>query len=55
MEYDRHMTDRAARALGKKRWAGKTEEEKRAHSEAMNRARWGPKKKAGKKKGKKAK
>jgi hypothetical protein len=36
--------DPAAMAMGRKRWAGKTEEEKREHAEAMNRARWGKKK-----------
>jgi hypothetical protein len=35
--------DRAAVAMGKKRWADKSDEEKRAHAEAMNRARWGGK------------
>ena len=41
------MTNANGVALGKLRWAKKTEAERKAHSEMMNEARWG---KAGRKK-----
>ena len=48
----------AAVAMAKKRWEGKSEDEKRENAEMMLRARWGDRKKkskkvAAKKKGKK--
>jgi len=41
--------DPAAVAMGKKRWEGKSEEEKRENAEMMLRARWGDRKKKSKK------
>lgn len=35
--------DKAAVALGRKRWKGKTEEEKSEHAQAMNTSRWADK------------
>jgi hypothetical protein len=32
--------DKAAVALGRKRWKGKSEEEKAAHAQMMNETRW---------------
>jgi hypothetical protein len=33
--------DKAAVALGRKRWKGKTDEEKSEHAQMMNAERWG--------------
>jgi hypothetical protein len=51
MEYSQGMTkDEAAQAMAKKRWANTTAEQRKKIAEDMNAARWGTKKKAGKKK-----
>jgi hypothetical protein len=36
------VTDENARALGKRRWAGRSLAERSAHGRMMARARWGP-------------